>query len=307
MIRLAVRVRREQAELVLAELLELAPGGMEELADGEHVEYAVYGPPGELPSMPALHAAAGDALVEISTSETADDWRDRWREFHKPVLVAPPAAFVERHRPLARSGSEPDSVPTLRVRPPWEPAAPQSPEKVEEIVIDPGQAFGTGAHATTRQCLALLLALAQGEARRGSVLDVGTGSGVLAIAAARLGFSPVLAVDNERESVAAARTNAAVNRVQVDVQLADLRADLRLLGGRWADAAGAGATVVANLLAPLLLELAAAIEQPPAHLIAGGLLPEQVEDVVGTLGGRLGLRERERREDSGWAAVWLCR
>jgi ribosomal protein L11 methyltransferase len=295
-IRLAVRVRREQAELVLAELLELAPGGVEEVAAGEHVEYAVYGPPGELPSMPALHAAAGNALVEISTSETADDWRDRWREFHKPVLVAPPVR-AEGHRP----------VPGLRVRPPWEPAPARSAERVEEIVIDPGQAFGTGAHATTRQCLALLLALAQGEPRLGSLLDVGTGSGVLAIAAARLGFSPVLAVDNERESVAAARTNAAVNRVQVDVQLADLRADLRLLGGRWADAAGAGATVVANLLAPLLLELAAAIEQPPAHLIAGGLLPEQVEDVVGTLGGRLGLRERERREDSGWAAVWLCR
>ncbi|HXM87482.1 MAG TPA: hypothetical protein VN889_07585, partial [Solirubrobacteraceae bacterium] len=74
MIRLAVRVRREQAELVLAELLELAPSGVEESElDGGLVEYAVYGAPGELPELPALEAAAGEALVEISTSETADD------------------------------------------------------------------------------------------------------------------------------------------------------------------------------------------------------------------------------------------
>ena len=72
MIRLAVRVRREQAELVLAELLELVPAGVEEVEVGdETVEYAVYGAPGELPSLPDLNAAVGDALVEISTSDTA--------------------------------------------------------------------------------------------------------------------------------------------------------------------------------------------------------------------------------------------
>ena len=78
MIRLAVRVRREQAELVLAELLELAPSGVEEVAAGDSVEYAVYGAPGELPSLPDLKAAAGGALVEIATSETPDDWCERW-------------------------------------------------------------------------------------------------------------------------------------------------------------------------------------------------------------------------------------
>ena len=69
---------------------------------------------------------------------------------------------------------------------------------VEEIVIDPGQAFGTGAHATTRLCLELLLELAALERPVGPLLDVGTGSGVLAIAAARLGFAPVLGLDHER-------------------------------------------------------------------------------------------------------------
>ena len=88
MIRLAVRVQRAHAEVVLAELLELAPAGVEEAQIGEQtIEYAVYGAPGELPSLPDLKAAAGDALVEISTSETADDWQERWRQFHHPVLV----------------------------------------------------------------------------------------------------------------------------------------------------------------------------------------------------------------------------
>ena len=89
MIRLAVRVRREQAELVLAELLELAPSGVEEVAvDDGAIEYAVYGAAGELPSLPALRAAAGDALVNVSSTEIADDWRDRWRSYHRPAVVA---------------------------------------------------------------------------------------------------------------------------------------------------------------------------------------------------------------------------
>ena len=86
MIRLAVRVRAEHAELVLAELLELAPSGVEEVdLPGGVIEYAVYGAPGELPELPELEAAAGDALVQIHTEEIADDWAERWRR------VSPPA------------------------------------------------------------------------------------------------------------------------------------------------------------------------------------------------------------------------
>ncbi len=94
----------------------------------------------------------------------------------------------------------------MYVRPPWE--APSDRDGVKEIVIDPGQAFGTGAHATTRLCLELLLELTGLEDAPGPLLDIGTGSGVLAIAAAQLGFAPVLGLDHERESVAAARENA---------------------------------------------------------------------------------------------------
>ncbi len=294
MIRLAVRVRREQAELVLAELLELVPAGVEEVQAGtQTVEYAVYGPPGELPSLPDLTAAVGDALVEISTTQTADDWQERWKRFHRPVLVEPPLRSAD-----ARQGVAP-----ILIRPPWEPQGARD-RSVEEIVIDPGQAFGTGAHATTRLCLELLLELAGVERRVRPLLDVGTGSGVLAIAAARLGFEPVLAVDHERESVEAARQNAAVNGVEIDVHRLDLRA--RPLP--WLDGASGRAgemVVVANLLRPLLLELAARMPHAPSHLLAGGLLIEEVGEIVAAFGDRFGLRPREERRREGWAAVWL--
>ncbi len=311
MIRLAVRVRREHAELVLAELLELAPSGVEESAPADGVvEYAVYGAPGELPELPELQAAAGDALVEIATSETADDWHERWKRFHRPIFLQAPARRAED----AAAGVD---VPALHVRPPWEPPrAAQSggAAPVEEIVIDPGRAFGTGAHATTRMCLELLLELAAREASRGAVLDVGAGSGVLAIAAARLGFAPVLALDNERESVLAARENAAVNGVELDVRAFDLRAEplpwIGRTGEEGADgippaAPPGGPVVLANLLRPLLLELADAIALPPAHLLAGGLLVEQVDEVAGAFARCLGMSERRRVRRGEWAAVWL--
>jgi ribosomal protein L11 methyltransferase len=320
-IRLAVRARRADAEIVLAELLELAPGGVEEVEIGaETVEYAVYGAPGELPELPDLNAAVGDRPVEVSSTEIADDWSERWKRFHRPVLIEPPRGAH------GRPGGSGERLPALHVRPPWE--APSDRGDAEEIVIDPGQAFGTGAHATTRLCLELLLELAALGDRPGPLLDVGTGSGVLAIAAARLGFAPVLGLDHERESVAATEENARINEVAIAVRRFDLRtqalpwleaaadSDSELdpdaeddrVGGP-ADgpdgAAGSSLVIVANLLRPLLLELARGMRRAPAHLLAGGLLREQVDEVVGAFGESLGMRERERRERGEWAVVWL--
>ena len=309
MIRLAVRVHREHADVVLAELLELAPGGVEESElDGDLVEYAVYGARGELPSLPDLHAAAGDTLVDISTSETADDWHERWKDFHRPILIAAPGAGagagVGAGAEVGAGAARTRRVPALHVRPPWEAdhAAPDG--DVEEIVIDPGLAFGTGAHATTRMCLELLLELAREERAPGAVLDVGTGSGVLAIAAARLGFAPVLALDHERESVEATRENARVNDVAIDVRRFDLRSErLPWLGH---DDAPAGPVVVlANLLRPLLLDLAESIAVAPAQMLASGLLVEQADEVVAAFGEHLGMREHRRVQSGEWAAVWL--
>jgi ribosomal protein L11 methyltransferase len=292
-IRLAVRVRRDQAELVLAELLELAPAGVEELQVGTGtVEFAVYGAPGELPRLPDLTAAAGDALVEISTSETPDDWQERWKQFHKPVLIT---------APVPPSGAA--RIPSLHVRPPWE-APHTNDDDVEEIVIDPGQAFGTGAHASTRMCLELLLELAAHEGASGALMDVGTGSGVLAIAAARLGFHPVLGLDHERESVEAARQNALENSAEIDVQRFELRSQtLPWLGA--GDRPPGSIVVVANLLRPLLMKLAGKMPSAPTHLIAGGLLRGEVDEIAAAFGERLNLLERERRESGDWAAVWL--
>jgi ribosomal protein L11 methyltransferase len=299
-IRLAVRVPREQAEVVLAELLDLAPAGVEELAiDGGHIEYAVYGPPGELPALPDLRALAGGARVEISTTEIADDWQERWREFHKPVLI---------DAPQTAAGGKSRAVPAIRVRPPWEPAV-GSVADVIELVIDPGQAFGTGGHASTRLCLGLLLELAAAEGRGLAVLDVGTGSGVLAIAAGRLGFAPLLGLDNEAESVEAAAVNATANDVELQTERFDLRDEplpwLGVAPRNPVETPAGGTVLMANLLRPLLLELCEAIERPPAGLIAGGLLSAELDEVARAYAGRHGLLERRRRTEGDWGALWL--
>ena len=304
MIRLAVRVSRERADVVLAELLDLAPGGVEEVdLDGARVEYAVYGPPGELPALPDLQALAGGAAVEVSTTEIADDWQERWRDFHKPVLIAAPAAEDE--------GAERASgVPSIRVRPPWEPESvrPLEPATIE-LVIDPGQAFGTGGHASTRLCLALLLELVAAEGAGRAVLDVGTGSGVLAIAAGRLGFAPLLGLDNELESVTAAAENATENGVALRTERFDLRADPLpwLAAGPDPGRPEPGRTLVlANLLRPLLLDLCRAIDRPPAGVIAGGLLRRELDEISAAFADRHGLRERSRRTEGEWGALWLA-
>jgi ribosomal protein L11 methyltransferase len=290
-IRLAIRVRRADAEIVLAELLELAPSGVEErdLREGI-VELAVYGAPGELPELPDLRAAAGEALVEVSSATIEEDWEERWKRFHRLVSIASPA---------------PELVPGVCVRPPWEEASSAAAGELE-LEIEPGRAFGTGAHVTTRLCLELLLALSAelGDSRKGtSLCDLGTGSGVLAIAAAKLGYRPVWALDNDPLSVTAAQRNAKVNGVSVEVELFDLRRDQP---ARWAKTGGAS-VLVANLLRPLLLDLAGLIERPPGHLIASGLLRGEADETARAFAERTGLRERTRRESGEWSALWLVR
>jgi ribosomal protein L11 methyltransferase len=255
-IRLAVRVGHAHAEAVLAELAALVPAGFEERDVDGGVEYVLYGAPGELPDIGEMRV--GDAVV--TTTVLPDDWGQNWRSFHRPIQIGP-----------------------LTVRPPWEP-----PGELD-VVIDPGQAFGTGSHATTRLTLELLTTLTPD----GALADWGCGSGVLAIAAAKLGWSPVLACDIERESVEAARENAAVNGVAVEVTRCDVRH-----GGPEAP------TVLANLVRPLLLEVAANLTQIPDRLIISGVELHEVDEVVGAFGR---LRAVERRDDGQWAAVKLVR
>jgi ribosomal protein L11 methyltransferase len=267
---MAVRVRRPDAELALVELLNLAPAGVEEVEDegGEWVEYALYGAPGELPDLPDLEASVGGSLVEVSTTEVPDDWGERWKHFHGPVEVGG----------------------RIWVRPPWSP----EPEdrSLLEVVIDPGQAFGTGAHPTTKLCLELMCELEPG----GPFVDLGCGSAVLAIAAAKLGWSPVLAVDHDPASVEAAADNARVNGVDIDVRRVDLRRD----------EVPTAPTAAANLVRPLLLEVAPRLPAGIDTLVVGGLLIGEQDEVARAFGSA-GLREAERREADGWAALVLRR
>jgi ribosomal protein L11 methyltransferase len=319
-IRLALRVRRADAEIVLAELTDLAPSGVEETDLGDTIEYAVYGAEGELPALPAVRALVGDALVEVVTTEVADDWADRWRAFHEPILIKD----------------------RLYVRPPWSPAYDGAGE-VSDLIVDPGQAFGTGAHATTRLCLEFLVELTDARVAAGEplgpVLDLGCGSGVLGIAASRLGWGPVHGVDHEVASVEATLENSRVNAEPMTAARFDLLRDgatampgagseagdgARDAGPEATETAGAGTTetasagtsgrpgraplVLANLLRPLLLRVAADgfRGEPPHHLIASGLLAHE-QDGIAAAFARIGLVEAERRTQGDWAALLLRR
>jgi ribosomal protein L11 methyltransferase len=164
-------------------MLELFPEGFEELDADGGLELAAYtGPGGE------------ERVWQVFGPGRMDDvdpgWGERWRAFHQPVRVGP-----------------------LWIGPPWE----EADDGALAVVIDPGRAFGTGAHPTTRLCAEHLVRVG-----RGSLLDLGCGSGVLAVAAVRLGFGPVTALDVDPAAVEAARENARVNGVDVDVALLDV-------------------------------------------------------------------------------------
>jgi ribosomal protein L11 methyltransferase len=203
--------------------------------------------------------------VAVRGEDVADDWAERWKRFHVPVLVGG----------------------RLYVRPPWEQAAVRP--GVAEIVIDPGRAFGTGSHPTTRLCLELMLELDP----HGPFADLGCGSGVLAIAAAKLGFRPVTAVDSDAAAVEAAAANARVNAAEVDARRWDLRNE---------DPPPAR-TIAANLMRPLLLALAPRLE-PPEALIVSGLLDHEAEEVGAAFAP---LVERRRLSEKGWTALLLER
>ncbi|HYC82650.1 MAG TPA: 50S ribosomal protein L11 methyltransferase [Solirubrobacterales bacterium] len=272
MIRLAVRCSSDQAELVLAELTVLAPNGVEEERGPGYVEYAIYGGAGELPELGEIEAVVAGRPIEVSASEIPDDWADRWRDFHKPLLVG------ER----------------LWLRPSWEPPR----DGTIDLVVDPGRAFGTGAHPTTRLCLELLLEIEAGGGAGGALTDLGTGSGVLAIAAAKLGWAPVSGYDHEAGAIEAAAANAGANGVKVHLERTNLRERLPELAP----------TVVANMTAPVLAAVAKLIapEAAPATMVCSGLLPTELDATAATF-ARCGLAAVESRRDGDWAALLLQR
>jgi ribosomal protein L11 methyltransferase len=256
LVRLGIRVRADRAEVALAQLLPILQAGAEErVVDGD-VEYALYAPPGELPSLEDIRGRVGDALVDVVSEPVAEGWERRWHDFLRP----------------ARVGS-------LVVRPPWVEGA------AGDLVIDPGVFFGAGTHATTQLCLQLLQELTPG----GGLCDWGAGSGILAIAAARLGWAPVFAVETEPRAIEQISLNAMANRVAVTTRWLDLTAE----PAPWTP------VVVANLPRTVLCNVL--IERPPERLIASGLLVGEVGEVVAAFG----MREERRLEQGEWVAVVL--
>jgi ribosomal protein L11 methyltransferase len=231
------------AEVARARLLSLSPAGFEEIERDRSVELVVY------------TDRDGEELLTrtfeaVSASDLEPGWEDRWREFHRPLTVG-----------------------HLWIGPPWQ----TRPAGALAVVVDPGRAFGTGAHASTRLCLQLLQAL-----EPASLLDVGCGSGVIAIAAAKLGFAPVIAVDIDEHAVDATARNAAANDVAVDV----LRADARSGPLPAADVA------VANMTRELVEQIAPQLTC--RLLVAAGYLDSDEIRLQN-------FRSIQRLEDEGWA------
>ena len=243
--RVSVRVAPDDAERVGARLLELAPAGLEEAEHDDAVELAVYVEEDAVGSVVEGLPAARATRVE-------DGWEDAWRAFHRPVVAG-----------------------GLWLGPPWE----TPPDPSHAIVIDPGRAFGTGSHPTTRLCVELLASLDA----RGSLLDVGCGSGVLAIAAARLGFAPVLAVDVDPVAVETTRVNAAANDVRVEASVVDALVD----------ALPRATVAVANVLRRPVEQILSRLDARVA--VTSGYLASDSLDAPGWV-------HIQRRELDGWAA-----
>jgi ribosomal protein L11 methyltransferase len=194
-----------------------------------------------------IRAAFGD----VSAEHVEPGWGERWRDFHRPVTIGP-----------------------LWIGPPWE----QPPSEAISVVIDPGRAFGTGSHPTTALCLGFLI-----ELDRGSLLDIGCGSGVLSVSAAKLGFEPVIALDREPAAVEAASRNARANDVAIDVRHVDALTE-ELPGTD---------LVLANIDFASVEALSGRLEA--LRLVTAGYFHSRQPELAG-------FTHRERRIDGGWAA-----
>jgi ribosomal protein L11 methyltransferase len=242
--RVSVTVPPADAEPARAIMLELFPEGFEERDTPDGTELAAY-------TDDRGEERLWSAFGGTRSTDVEEGWEERWRAFHRPTRIGP-----------------------LWVGPPWE----QADRDAIAVVIDPGRAFGTGAHATTRLSLELLV-----DVPRGSLLDAGCGSGVLSIAAAKLGFGPVHAIDADPEAIEAAARNAVANGVTVETRLADALLDPLPVTG----------VAVVNVSLEADQSIAGRLECE--HVVTSGYLASELPEVGG-------YAHRDRREAEGWAA-----
>jgi ribosomal protein L11 methyltransferase len=270
---------RAEIELLITELFDGGATGVEERGQPPGPMILLSGFPNRSVAQAARLRMADRALVASALVEVPEDtWFDGWRAF-------------------ARSNRAGHHVV---VHPPWLPIGPNDVLDGDLVLeIDPGRSFGSGAHATTRLVLALLEGLL-GPGR--SVLDVGCGSGVLTVAAARLGAHPLVAVDIDAEARRATTENLARNAVAATVQ--EALPDPAQVPGRFD-------VVAANIGANTLIELAPRLMALGRTLTLSGFLEERTEDVLAAY-SRLGARMTNRISEAlegvdgdGWVAVTL--
>jgi ribosomal protein L11 methyltransferase len=240
----------EAIEALRVRASELLPGGFEELEQDGRLQVVAYAETAE---------ALPDELGPWTVEQVGSDWADRWREFHHGRTVAG----------------------RLFVGPPWE----DPPAGLPAVVIDPGRAFGTGGHPTTLASLELLASLPPG----GPLLDLGCGSGVLSIAALRLGFAPVLACDVDPVCIEVTRENAERNGVALDPFVADAIADPLPAAPLW----------IANILRGPLEQILARPDAAPLVIVSGLLADESLAAPAFQLERRVVL--------DGWQAILLRR
>jgi ribosomal protein L11 methyltransferase len=253
---------------VLDRILPIVPDGVREAPSARgQVELRMTGP--HLPSLRDIARAMRPAPFQISERAVPDDWRERR------------LADYQAH-PIG------DRVV---VRPPW---APAPPDGMIDIVLEEGGAFGAGTHPTTRKCLELMLAMTPG----GSFADLGCGSGVLAILAGLLGFSPLTAVDVQPGSVEATRVNAARAGLEIEAAVADLSAE----------PAPPAASFVANVPPAVHAGIAASWRDEPEPRVGfiSGFGPPHA-DGVAEVYAVCGFTEQDRHIQHGWVVSELRR
>jgi ribosomal protein L11 methyltransferase len=236
--RVSFRISAPDQETVLDALLPLLPAGIREDEDGLISSVA-----GALPGRAVLEAAAGGALPDYAEDEVPADWRERRARFGGGSVVVGGRVVI---------------------RSPWDPAPAAG--MIDVVVERRASAFGSGSHPTTQMCIALMLGLEPS----GGAADLGCGIGVLAIAAAKLGWAPVVAVDRMAVAVEVAAENVAGNGVAVETAVADLAtAEIPL-----------APLLLVNAPPPVHERVTAALTPEVRHVIVSGIVTDEAEDVI---------------------------
>lgn len=292
--KVVVEVHEEAVDEVSAFLTELTGSGIEVVTADEE----------GTPSREHLHAYLGGSAALFSQKKQLDDFleesRRRSRLATPRLLRSEPVPEEDWQQNWKSHFKVAKLTPRLVVRPPWAEAVPVKGERM--IEIDPGMAFGTGLHASTRLVLKFIDELypEAGEDRAPgpeTVLDVGTGTGILAMACALFGARRVVAIDNDGQAVAAASGNVGRNGLAGRVEVSEQALER---------VSGSFDLIVANILHDTLVDISSAIAgkiSPSGTFLCGGILAGGQEESLRCCYESLGLRHRASKYEGEWAAL----